>query len=587
MQISSNPGIQHPIPIQDNEDYPRRSSTIKKVASAATLVLLCAIAGSALALSPEIGICIGLVGGAGLLTLYIANRIFHKGAVPILQKEERIGRAILDTHSKKIDEVVQKIEQEGSQNLSEEELDQIDQLIRGVLKTIQQGLPLDDQQIKSNIDTILQPLPEEKKQGRRVALQQSIQQAYLNHEMKKKGKFVSGSNDELLVLNALGTKIKDDSSYHDKNKIYSIFQSIVQIQLTKDQLGESLPLIKASLEECALKARLETVAITDELQIGKIKEGIAFWKATQAELENLLKNENLQLPNLHNLYSLPKTLEEYKKRFREDQAFLIEEAMKKYVGNKNIVAKFKDPTDSAADFRDFMNRNQAKHLKKDALLANSRKLEQTDPILAGTESFYRMWGNFLKVEFNQALNPHEALGSGVCWALCHKLQKFSQANPDQDFYKLKDIIIISAIDRYIQASYSCNVLIDHDLSQTLPAGMKQNTIHKTDLQLIIYDETDGEKWLNRFMTSKSKELTKTNGWVNLHLKMDGSSSHAITLRIDPLRKFVWMMDPNNGFFLFDGEFDQARQQLSSCIKDLIKLHYPTTYQLNMFQYKFS
>lgn len=277
-----------------------------------------------------LGGSVGVLGGivAGLIVGLMLNRLFPhssvKKAEPQPATETQVSPLMVNSFYKKymvsqeqkIEEIVESISSRLDENLkvphTEKELDQIlefidqtklalnkfDDLLKKVDDQSKLDLYLNEEFIenKFNVTELLKPLPENQQRERRVALQKVINQAFINRELKQKGKLTNGDENEKQLLKNFGFDINGNSNYGDKDLIYGLLKNIVENQLKNESYVGPLGIFKQSLKLCALKARLNAAGINTELQIEKFQNTMEKYIEFKDELTELIEDVSLVLP---------------------------------------------------------------------------------------------------------------------------------------------------------------------------------------------------------------------------------------------------------------------------------------------------
>jgi hypothetical protein len=462
---------------------------------------------------------------------------------------------------------------------------EFDLLLGKVKVQAQQDLILDEQFIekKFNIASILKPLSPDEQKKRREDLQKVINQAYVNREFKQKIRLTKGEKDERKLLAYLKFDIGDQSDYQNKDKVYEILQEIVKVQLQKDLYVGSLSFIKQALNQCALKARLKAAGLQTDLQEKKFQMLKRLFETYKEELIEMHRSIILALPRDFPLDKTSLAVRSLNEHFESDKSVLTYEALARIFKHKNITTRFHDPLISVLDFEQFIVINK-KQLKPDEF-RNKCLVDLNDPtnsLLAQEIAFYHQWGSYLKAEMIQGFeNPSEALGEGVCWAVCQRIRFKGQSNPDLTAQQLVEEIKVIDKDRHQQAAYHIRGLFKTEDKQKIPeyitkGGMKQSTIFR-----VSYDAN--EPILNKCF-NQNKKLEDSSGWVKLGLAIENNGNtdgHAILVRFDTIKNRYWIIDPNIGFLSFEEKCspEDAQKKCLQCLKDLFATFYPLSYYL--------
>jgi hypothetical protein len=62
-----------------------------------------------------------------------------------------------------------------------------------------------------------------------------------------------------------------------------------------------------------------------------------------------------------------------------------------------------------------------------------------------------------------------------------------------------------------------------------------------------------------------------------------NGGHRILIRLDQRNNKWWLFDPNVGIFTFENHHPQSQTRLLDCLFDLLKVHYPTTWNVAAYQ----
>ncbi len=173
------------------------------------------------------------------------------------------------------------------------------ELLEKVKDSAKKDLFLDDQFIekKFHITDKLQDLPEAVRQERRDRLQNIINQAFINRELRDKGKITTGDEAEFTLLKCLGFNVADQSGYFEKESLYSLVRDIIINQLQQEDCKAPLTYVRDRIHACALCTRLMAAGLTEELQIEKFQVLHDKFKECKEELLILLAKYTLKLPD--------------------------------------------------------------------------------------------------------------------------------------------------------------------------------------------------------------------------------------------------------------------------------------------------
>lgn len=461
-----------------------------------------------------------------------------------------------------------------------------DHLAIEITQLANQDLILDESLIekKFNIEEVLKPLSESEQQGRREKLQQIINRAYLNRELKQKGKMVTGSQQEAQLLSYWGYHL-NKTAYQDKEQVYATLNQIVQEQLREDQIQGSLSVIRRALKTCALKARLKMVNLTEDGQIAKFQTALNFLEQQTNEMKIAVQDVQMTFPqsfNNHELSLARKMIEECFEILKESE---INTMIARFFKAGPLKQKFNDTDVTESTFQEFLSRNQAK-LDRQVLKQACQKIEK-HPQIQKDLAFYNKWGRFMQKEMIQGyLDSNEVLGEGACWALCYKLLMIAQKNPDLTPEEFAQHVKITPIDRFRQGIHLVGQRQAKISMRTLPKDFLVKEGFNQDELAFSLDYDSQENGLDRQCSSISSKLNQSQGCLRFHLMMEGGASHAIAIRLDQNREKGWVFDPNLGFFAFEEaglKFEDLQKRCMEFIKDLTEYSYPSTYQIQSFQ----
>jgi len=565
-------------------EHPAFDLTIKITAVAATIffgaafgVLTAATGGADLLLLAGAGAAGGaVVGLAGLLFYTLFFDYEKQDKIAVSKPKPAILHKPQPPIEKKIDQVADllKTHDLAKTSFTDQELDQIldkvDALLNEIKASAAKDLPLQDNFVENqfHVDTIMKSLPENLKQERRLKLQKILAQAYINRELKQKGK-VRGSKEESQFLTKLGYTLDANSPYHNIDLIYDALHQFVSQELQTDNFSGSLKSVQNSFKQCALKARLSTLKITSEDQLQKFQSGLKFYESLKKNLRTELIDVKLKFPEDFPLKSPSQGIRLIESLYRQDKTQALNTAVKKILDAMNIQKIFSDPNVDHTAFeamlilpipdgelkKEFSEKELSKEIKKEL-------------------AFYSKWGKNIKAELIQGLeDKNEALGKGVCEGICQRILTLGQKNPDITPEELAKHIHIESKDRFNQGVYIMSHILEKDKIPDLilkKNGFKQDE----NIFAFYYKAEDGIKYDNL----KTDELKKSAGWVDVGLDME-ESGHAILMRLDPTRGRAWLFDPNVGFLCFEEKgktYQDAKNACFAFVKDLIELNYPTT-----------
>lgn len=430
---------------------------------------------------------------------------------------------------------------------------------------------------KFKIADTLKFLSAEEQVKRRQQLQLIINTAFLNHELRKKGNYVSGSKDEMNLLSCLGYDVyKQESAYGNKEEIYKTLVEIVRKQLKAEQFSDPNSLFSKALKECGLKARLKMVKITEETLVAKFQAAFKLYQDKKVEMVQKAKEVALDYPQAFPKEKLTETVNFIESNYEALKGSAIKFIMTKLFEFGETKKKFQDITLSRSDFEIFL-KNRIANLENKAETELKKECHAKQKLLKNHMDFYSKWGSYIKFDFIQG-NPdlNDALGTGVCYALCQRT--FKEAVEQRKNHPIDEPNaankFIKPSDRFLQAKYKISMMKDDKHAQKYQANRSNKK---------VYENTYKPKNLNCIfdLTEALKEnlLHPDQVWMDISLQ-GPESGHALLMRLDKVENKIWLYDPNAGMFCFEkegGNFEEARQKCLECFADLFALDYADEY----------
>jgi hypothetical protein len=461
-----------------------------------------------------------------------------------------------------------------------------DHLLQEIQTQSKQDLILDEQFIekKFNIAKVLEPLDPEQQKKRREDLQKIINQAYVNREFKQKAKLTNGETDERKLLAYLKFEVDDKSNYQNKDFVYGILQEIIPIQLQKDLYTGSLSEVKVALKVCALNARLKAVGLTTPLQVEKFQITYSLFQTFKKDMVELHSKIDLPLPAGFLLGKSSLAVRSLTADFEDLKSLYTYQILGRFFKNKEIRAKFQNDCITSEDLAKFIGNNKS-YLKSHELNTKCLKaLESPEKnLIAQKIAFYNQWGSYLKAEMIQGFeNESEALGEGVCWAVCHRIRFIGQTQPDITTEQLATHIHITANDRYHQGTYDMKFFLRARKGSTLPAFIQKEGFEEKNVFSVQYDAD--EPILANCFNKYQDKLVISEGWLKVGIAMEDQirlQGHAILVRWDTVHNHFWVIDPNVGFLAFEDKLapEEAKKACLSFLKDLLATNYPLIFHL--------
>lgn len=632
------PLLDSSLPIEKNE-----TSTLRKVLIVAGLTFTGLAIGSTTAVFLEMsimplsaaGFTIGILASIIYVTIFMNNLIGYDSDQAITENEETVEEANqnknfqqlskheepieivnqnknfqkLSKSSEQVEEIAEVLSEHFELNpnnpkLNDEKLDQIlegidqikifeakrefDLLLKKVKTQAQQDLILDEKLIeqKFKIDNLLKPLPPGEQKKRREELQKTINLAYINRELKNKGKLTSGERDERTLLSCLDYNVDEKSNYQNKDFVYHILEETVLLQMQKEMYKGSLADIKQMLHQCALNARLKAAGLTTSLKVDKFQLIYSYFQTYKEELTKLADGINLNLSNDFPMDSHSLAVRALSEKFEYKKSKLTNRTLKSFFKNKMLKNQFQDELVTKEGLKDLIERNKD-HLKLDDFRIHCLELlkspEQND--LAKEIAFFQKWGSYIKAEMIQGFeDDSEALGDGVCWAVCQRIRFKGQKNPDITPEEIAKEIGVVPEDRYHQGAYAMKfhfINASQDPSN-IPPSIKNKGFDENQVFNMQYDPD--ELSLTSYFEKNKNKLANSAGWIRISLGIEDfgeTQGHSILVRYDAVRNRYWIVDPNVGFLCFEGKStpENEKKECLNCLKDLLATYYPLTYLL--------
>lgn len=582
---------------------PRSLSTLAKMATIAGSTLLgagviAAIAPTAPISLPTIAV-LGVGVGIGMITgfaLILITELFLKW----WKSKTTSNKPTEDTEAKAIDELAKTLEgcleldREGSTSVKNQDLEPLLDLCDKIREAANRDLMLDEAFIEKKFDvkSVLDSLPSSEREARRSLLQSVINKAYVTRELKLKSGLITGQEEEAILLNNLGYPLSPESKYYDKELIYFIVQQMITQELSHEVYEKPLHTFKKAVQLCSLKARLQTVGLTDEERIQKFQAAYTFFMKTKSEFSKFNKELALNLKFLGNFpFGTDSITTKYLKNtllFVQNQQ--TEQAINKYFSLSQVKKLFNDKETKTEDFIKRLENHRDKYINRDELQAQWQSIEENE-VMQEHIKFYAKWGKHFVLEFIQGSDDeHTILGKGVCWGICQRIRLEAQANPDMTPEELASHIHLTKKDRYLQVIHQMN---KGDNRSALPSRFHQQGLK--DQLVLEMDYKANNPSLNEWLTTV--DFADSSGWLRMSFSMCGpeteesepeteTKGHAILIRQDKQRQRFWAFDPNIGFLCFespDQSSEESHAQLLNFLKDLIGLSYPTTYAIHAYQ----
>lgn len=473
------------------------------------------------------------------------------------------------------------------------------ELLDKIKEAAKEGEILDDAYLsqKFHVDHVIKPLSQKEQEERRANLRKVINEAYLQRELNEKLSWARGSTHERNILKMLGYQIQDEADYYKKEKIYSLLEEILKKQLSAENYQNSVTVFQHSFKKYALQARLKLVNIISELQFNKFSKCLDACISMDKKFDEAQSKIQMEYPeNFAKNILLGKRYID--SSFNSSKKRLASAELKKiFHGKHKEAAKYfhDDLIDPETYEKALANLSQHYDMQNFTKLCEGLR---KDKAFEEVSNFYQKWAGNIKSELIQGFeDPNEDLHEGVCWATACRLQMLSQSHPELSPVEFAPHVKISPVDRFRQSWYhsqhkaNCIEIVQNNLKEslkklhTLPAQILKKEGFKEDKLFFDMDYDPQEKAFENFIKNKAKDMQISEGWLRLSLTML-EGGHAINVRFDAERNCVWFTDNNVGFACFEKagqSFEQSRDQCFEFFKDLMQLHYATTYKIRAYQ----
>lgn len=325
------------------------------------------------------------------------------------------------------------------------EKERIDSFIEKIGNEVRDGLVSDEKEIDQKVSKFINEISitGNKKDEFDKKLQVAKNKAFIQRELKQKGKLVSGDTDESLLIKYFVGKNegnKEQIYLEIKNEIEKLDPKIIKISLSQ---------IKEQIKQIALKARLHHAGIKDELQIKKFQQALPVLKDLHEKLDNFAEEKKLPLikglgKDSPNFRFLEKEFDVYKNDKIQD--YLKHNLTKAKLNEDQIVLNaFNNKECSSEKFQEILNslkiriKEKIKTPESDINKAISPSNDKFQQEIKEKVQFLNKWGGNFTNEMVQGLdNPNEALDEGICFGLCQDLQMSTLENPTISLKELSD-----------------------------------------------------------------------------------------------------------------------------------------------------
>lgn len=345
-------------------------------------------------------------------------------------------------------------------------------------------------------------------------------------------------------------------------------------------------------KQCAKEARLAALGLGPK-QLSKFLVIEEQWIEFNEYLAH--QQETAQLPFLKNLSSavplgkkwLSIDYEITKKQVRIDQADEL------FFGANELLRQFEDPKTSLAALRSEIHSLRDSFEKEDliAFLDLTREVQTID---SSEFNFTSRWGTYNKAELVQGFEDEQQISiEGICSGITLRMQELVQSNPDIPDEVYAKEFEIRPIDRMMQAKVDIRGAFMDDALQTKDKSLKKK---KGISPKNVYDSSILKKGFReevfRYQITVD-DFCKSIGDFEQQWKDSygviriGVVGHTFLMRLDPLRKRVWLLDSNHGFYSFTkgASYDENRDLCLECFRDLMNLCHSDTKAIDITHLK--
>ncbi|CUI17048.1 hypothetical protein PNK_1436 [Candidatus Protochlamydia naegleriophila] len=509
------------------------------------------------------------------------------------------GRLLLNEEMKKA--LFQYATEVQAENREAQATDPFELLLETIRNSSERDLFLDETFIenKFEIARAIDHFTPREKQQRRDALQRIINQAYITREFKQKIRLINGEPDEAILLACLGYTLDEHSPYYQRDLIYQIISEMVQSELQATLYIGPLNSIKELLRGCAIKARLKSIDITQDIQVKKFLIAYDLFKSIKAELKESHKEVTIPFPLDFPLPSDSIIVQSIQKDFANILSFECEKVVSHLFEDAAIREKFCDHTYSEAAFNELIKAKQTDQIDYQELEKTWVTIQRSQ-IFAKEIDFYEKWGKQIKAQMIQGIeDDNQVLGVGVCWGICQRICLEGEMQPHLSAEDFAKTIVIKHSDRFLQSLHVCSTRLFVPNPSLLPDPLLQKEGVESDKQVFTFNYLDNEAAFTNWFGQNSDLLAESSGWIRLSLTIGDRSNesanfnpaeakgHALAIRYDTNLNRFWVVDPNVGFLCFENQ-DSLKETPESSImhfmKELIQHYYPLTYKIRGFQH---
>ncbi|HAB99309.1 MAG TPA: hypothetical protein DCE71_05760, partial [Parachlamydiales bacterium] len=349
-------------------------------------------------------------------------------------------------------------------------------------------------------------------------LHQMMAQALVNQELRNPTAF-KGPKDERNVLRTFGFSLE---RYEEREKVHALVKIVLTPLLQESHLP-SVVKLKQTLDEIAQQTRftLAEVPIEERAAISSI---IALYKETREAWTHLVNEKIDSLEEIASI-NLPLArqfiIDAIERRNKKTTLSLLAFLLKKHREIFLSPVEESEPLENRWKNLIFNAENEEKLVKR---CTQSDQFRQSINWLTTYQPLFVH-------EFSQD-KVEEALGDGVCYALCHRLARAAIFSPDLPIEELK-IDSITPADRIVQAAAALHNAKDRKLFMLPPSISHRQRVREIPLFL-----AEGKAYIVGAIVDQISNLKRSNGGLLL-----GRDDHATFLRVDPERFQFFFFDP--------------------------------------------
>jgi hypothetical protein len=375
---------------------------------------------------------------------------------------------------------------------------------------------------------LLTSLPKSKIEILHQTISQMMAQALVTKELRSMTAFIA-PKDERNVVKALGLSLE---SYDEREKIHTSMKILLSPLLQESNLP-SVDKLRQTMKDTACHTRLRAAGASEN-QITSIRLILLFYTETKESWISSTREATSSLEIAKSIH-LPLAREKIKRSVQDR--------------NEKIVLSFLTTLlkKNQKELFTTLQRDAMQVLWQDRMTtsANEKRLIERCKKLHSFQQSINWFAKYQDLfihEFSQGNeNSDEALGDGVCYALCHRLAKNVILHPDLPIEELK-IDCITPADRLLQAAAGMHKDQDRMIFMLPPKVCKKQGMKQIPLFF-----TSGILNIIATIVDQIGNLKRSNGGILL-----GRASHQTFLCLD---------DQHNRFFFFDPNFGTLAFQL--------------------------